>query len=192
MPAAIPLFVISLNVTRTGASGLIPRTCARCHEIASPSLSGSVARYTMSAAFASFLSSFIRAALSFLFSYLGSKLLSTSTPSFDLQMLLRNNPFRDISQLFSPSQATQLLPDGTNFSSSFPCRQYAGSNSPFKLFAYCRQFVYGGRLSPHPFNILSLLFYFVLAKRQCAALNSPAMYRFKFAFQTACAFLHLV
>jgi len=32
----------------------------------------------------------------------------------------------------------------------------------------------GGRLSPHPFNILSLLFYFVLAKRQRAASNSPS------------------
>jgi len=31
-----------------------------------------------------------------------------------------------------------------------PFRQCAGSNSPFKLFAYCRQLVYGGRLSPHP------------------------------------------
>ena len=122
-------------------------------------------------------------------------------------------------------------------------RQRAAPNSPFKLFAYCRQLVYGGRLSPHPFNILSLLFYFVLAKRQCAGSNSPfklfaycrqfvyggrlsphpsgnvsvqirlsnclhiadslctaggsrrtlpALCRFKFAFQTACAYLHLV
>jgi len=37
-----------------------------------------------------------------------------------------------------------------------------------------------------------LIFYFVLAKRQRAAPNSPAMCRFKFAFQTACAYLHLV
>ena len=71
-------------------------------------------------------------------------------------------------------------------------RQCAGSNSPFKLFAYCRQFVYGGRLSPHPFNILSLLFYFVLAKQQRAAPNLSALCRFKFAFQTVCVLLRFV
>ncbi len=103
-----------------------------------------------------------------------------------------------------------------------PFRQCAGSNSPFKLFAYCQQLVYGGRLSPHPSGIVPVqirlsnrlcvfaprltasgfsrtiltfylcFFYFVLAKRQRAAPNLPATYRFKFAFQTACAFLHLV
>ena len=31
-----------------------------------------------------------------------------------------------------------------------PFRQCAAPNSPFKLFAYCRQLVYGGRLTPHP------------------------------------------
>ena len=56
----------------------------------------------------------------------------------------------------------------------------------FQTVCVLLRFVYGGRLSPHPFNILSLLFYFVLAKRQCAAPNLPALCRFKFAFQTVC------
>ena len=54
-----------------------------------------------------------------------------------------------------------------------PFRQCAGSNSPFKLLVHFRTSSDGGRLSPHPFNILSLLFYFILAKRQCAGSNSP-------------------
>ena len=106
-------------------------------------------------------------------------------------MLLRNNPFRDIFQLFSPSQATQLLPDGTNFSSSFPCR-CGTANSPFKPLVRFRTSSDGGRLSPHPFNILSLLFNFVLAKRQCAAPNLPATCRSEFAFQTVCVLLRFV
>ena len=45
-----------------------------------------------------------------------------------------------------------------------PFRQCAGSNSPFKPLVRFRTSSDGERLSPHPFNILSLLFYFVLAK----------------------------
>ena len=73
-----------------------------------------------------------------------------------------------------------------------PFRHCAGSNSPFKPLVRFRTSSDGERLSPHPFNILSLLFYFVLAKRQCAAPNLPAMCRFKFAFQTVCVLLQFV
>ena len=65
-------------------------------------------------------------------------------------------------------------------------RHCAGSNLPFKLFAYRRQLVYGGRLSPHHFNILSLLFYFVLAKRQRADSNSPfKLFAYRYGLCTA-------
>jgi len=47
--------------------------------------------------------------------------------------------------------------------------------------------VYGGRLSPHPFNILSLLFYFVLVNG-----IMQTMHRSEFAFQTVCVLLQLV
>ncbi len=67
-----------------------------------------------------------------------------------------------------------------------PFRHCAGSNSPFKPLVRFRTSSDGERLSPHHFNILSLLFYFVLAKRQHAAPNSPAMCRSEFAFQTVC------
>ncbi len=66
------------------------------------------------------------------------------------------------------------------------CRQRTVSNLPFKPLVRFYTSSDGERLSPHPFNILSLLFYFVLAKRQCAAPNSSALCRFKFAFQTVC------
>ena len=62
----------------------------------------------------------------------------------------------------------------------------------FQTVCILLRFVYGGRLSPHHFNILSLLFYFVLAKRQCAGSNPPAVCRFKFTFQTVCILLRFV
>ena len=57
MASLMELLIISLNTILQGVSRSIPSRFARCHEIASPSRSGSVARYTFDAFFASFLSS---------------------------------------------------------------------------------------------------------------------------------------
>ena len=77
-------FVISLNVTLHKLSGEILSIYAKCHAIASPSRSGSVARYTVFAAFASFFKSFINPAFPLMFIYSGSKLFSVSIPNLDL------------------------------------------------------------------------------------------------------------
>ena len=58
-------FVISWNVTRSIASSASPNSWARCQLIASPSRSGSVARYTRFALAASSRSSFTVSFLSF-------------------------------------------------------------------------------------------------------------------------------
>ena len=57
--------------------------CAKCHAIASPSRSGSVARYTFFAFFASFFRDFIKSPFPLIFIYSGSKSFSISTPIFD-------------------------------------------------------------------------------------------------------------
>ena len=81
MASCTVCLLISLNITRHFVSGSISRRCARCHEIASPSRSGSVARSTLEAAAASFLISLMVSPLPLIFMYSGSKLSSTFTPS---------------------------------------------------------------------------------------------------------------
>ena len=75
-------FVISLNTIRfTGTVGL--RTSSRCHEIASPSRSSSVARINSSTPLRWSLSFFTTFFLSFGMTYSGSKSFSTLIPSED-------------------------------------------------------------------------------------------------------------
>ena len=61
------VFVISLKLTLSVLFSGIPRATARCQEIASPSRSGSVARNTLFADFASFFMSLIRSPLPLMF-----------------------------------------------------------------------------------------------------------------------------
>ena len=77
-------FVISLNVILHSSSSGIPNIYDRCQAIASPSRSGSVAKYTLFAFLASFFNSFIKLAFPLIFIYWGSKLFSISIPIFDL------------------------------------------------------------------------------------------------------------
>ena len=80
MPSNIPFLVISLKSTRL--TGLfLSIWLAICHAIASPSLSGSGARYTVSAFFALLLSDDITFSFPSITIYLGSKLCSISTPN---------------------------------------------------------------------------------------------------------------
>ena len=65
-PFSMPVLVISLKVILSDASRGSPRSCARCHDIASPSRSGSVARYILSAFFASERRDFITSSLPFI------------------------------------------------------------------------------------------------------------------------------
>ncbi len=76
--------VISWKTTRCVRSGSICADSIRCHEMASPSRSGSVARKISSAVCASFLISLTMSFFSFGTRYFGSKLFSTSTESCDL------------------------------------------------------------------------------------------------------------
>ena len=78
------VFVISLKVTLVILSLFTSNILDRCHAIASPSRSGSVAKYTFLADLASFFSSFIKSPFPLIFIYSGSKLFSISIPSFDL------------------------------------------------------------------------------------------------------------
>ena len=82
--------VISLNTIRLSSLISRPSSCARCHEIASPSLSGSVARKTFSAFLASFFNSLTTSFLSFETTYVGSKLFSTSTPRPSFPLIARS------------------------------------------------------------------------------------------------------
>ena len=77
----IARLLISLNSIRTGASSGIPRILATCHEMASPSRSGSVASSTPSADSAAFLSLSAIAFLSVMIVYVGAKSCRTSTAS---------------------------------------------------------------------------------------------------------------
>ena len=77
------VFVISLNVTLVIFSLFSSNIFAKCHAIASPSRSGSVAIYTFFAFFASVFSDFIKSPFPLIFMYSGSKSCSMSTPSFD-------------------------------------------------------------------------------------------------------------
>ena len=76
------VFVISLNVTLVIFSLLSSNIFAKCHAIASPSRSGSVAKYTVFAFFASVFNDFIKSPFPRIFIYSGSKLCSISTPNF--------------------------------------------------------------------------------------------------------------
>ena len=73
--------VISWNSILLVVFGSKCKSSARCQEIASPSLSGSVASKTSSASLAFFISSRIIFALSFELTYVGLKSFSTSIPS---------------------------------------------------------------------------------------------------------------
>ena len=80
MPSNMPFLVISLKSTRfTGL--FLSIWLAICHAIASPSLSGSGARNTLSAFFAFVLREEITFSLPSITIYLGSKLCSISTPN---------------------------------------------------------------------------------------------------------------
>ena len=79
MPVFTPVFVISLNSTRLFSSSSNPSKYAKCQEIASPSRSGSVARYTQSEACAAFFNSSTSFSLPLMTSYLGAKWFLTST-----------------------------------------------------------------------------------------------------------------
>ena len=72
--------VISLKVTRRVLSSGSFSSSLMCQEMASPSRSGSVARYTVSALSAAFFSSRISSAFSFMGMYSGAKSCSRSTP----------------------------------------------------------------------------------------------------------------
>ena len=80
MAALTALFVISLNVILYISLSSNFNAFERCHEIASPSRSGSVARYTLSAFFTSFLSAARISPFPLIVIYFGSKSCSTSTP----------------------------------------------------------------------------------------------------------------
>ncbi len=75
-------FVISLSLMRWGWSSL--SSWAKCHAIASPSRSGSVARYTSPALLTALLSSLMMSPLPLIVRYFGANELSTSTPRVDL------------------------------------------------------------------------------------------------------------
>ncbi len=74
-------FVISLKTIRHSLFSSIPKIYARCHDIASPSLSGSVASNILSAFFAAFFNLLIVGPLPRIVMYLGLKLFSISTPN---------------------------------------------------------------------------------------------------------------
>ena len=76
--------VISLKVILQIESCGIPKMYAKCHAIASPSRSGSVARYTCFEFLASFFNEFIKLAFPRIFIYSGSKSCSVSIASLDL------------------------------------------------------------------------------------------------------------
>ena len=76
------LEVISLNTILHGELASIFRICARCQDMASPSISGSVARYIFFAALASLRILSSTSPLPLRVIYLGSKSCSTSTPSW--------------------------------------------------------------------------------------------------------------
>ena len=76
------LEVISLNTILHGEFASIFRICARCQDMASPSISGSVARYIFFAALASLRIFSSTSPLPLRVIYLGSKSCSTSTPSW--------------------------------------------------------------------------------------------------------------
>src|SRR5699024_10071554 len=76
----IASFVISLNTTRQFESSSTLSAYARCHAIASPSLSGSAAKYIFFAFFAAFFNSFSTSPLPRIVIYFGLYDSSTSTP----------------------------------------------------------------------------------------------------------------
>lgn len=95
------VFVISLNTTRQGSFSSSFSIFARCHEIASPSRSGSVASTICFACFASLRIFSITSPLPRRVIYLGSKSCSTSTPSW-LFGKSRTCPFDAMTLYFEP------------------------------------------------------------------------------------------
>ena len=81
IPALTAVFVTSLKVILLASSGAMPRMVARCHDIASPSRSGSVAKNILSAFLASFFKAFITSPFPCILIYFGSNPFSMSTPS---------------------------------------------------------------------------------------------------------------
>ena len=74
-------FVISLKTILQVSSSEIFKIFAKCQEIASPSLSGSVARYILSAFLAAFFNLAINSPFPLIVIYFGVKLSSISTPN---------------------------------------------------------------------------------------------------------------
>ena len=84
LTAALTAFAVtSWNSMRQALSASMPSTFARCHEIASPSRSGSVARKILLAPRASLRMRLKISPRPRMVMYFGSKPFSTSTPSCD-------------------------------------------------------------------------------------------------------------
>ena len=115
------VLVISLKVTLDLLSSGISKICAKCQAIASPSRSGSVAKYTFLADFASFFNDFIKSPFPLMFMYSGSKLFSILTPNFDLGK-----------SLICPIDATTLVFPPKNF---FIVFAFAGDSTIINLSA---------------------------------------------------------
>ena len=80
MLSCTTFLVISLKVTRRALPSGRFKSCFKCQEIASPSRSGSVARYTVSAVLADFSRSLMISSFPRMGWYTGSKSCSRSTP----------------------------------------------------------------------------------------------------------------
>ena len=127
-------FVISLNVTLVILSFSSCKIVAKCHAIASPSRSGSVAIYIFFASFASFFRDFIKSPFPLIFIYSGSKSCSTSTPSFDLGK-----------SLICPIDATTFVFPPKNF---FMVFAFAGDSTITNLSAIFFLIPFQRRFSP--------------------------------------------
>ena len=114
-------FVISLNVTLVILLLSSFNIVARCQAIASPSRSGSVARYTFFACFASFFKDFIKSPFPLIFIYSGSKSFSMLTPNFDFGR-----------SLICPIDATTFVLPPRNF---FIVLAFAGDSTIINLSA---------------------------------------------------------
>jgi len=132
------VFVISLNVTLVIFFDSSFSIVAKCQAIASPSRSGSVAKYTVFACFASFFNDFIRSPFPLIFIYCGSKSCSISIPIFDFGK-----------SLICPIDATTLVLPPKNF---FIVFAFAGDSTIINLSAILFSFLPNAYL--HLFLIL--------------------------------------
>ena len=113
--------VISLKVTLQVLSSGICNIYAKCHAIASPSRSGSVAKKTFLAFLASAFKDLIKSPFPLIFIYSGSKSCSISIPILDLGK-----------SLMCPIEATTLVFPPKNF---FIVLAFAGDSTIINLSA---------------------------------------------------------